>query len=46
MTGCARETVSRTLQTLAEKQCVTLGPGDRIEVHPAISRYSKRGWSA
>ena len=46
MTGCSRETVSRGLKTLKQKNCITLGPGDGIQVHPAIARYTKRPWPA
>src|SRR5262249_54853328 len=28
MTGCSRETVSRALKTLKQKNCITPGPGD------------------
>jgi len=44
MTGCSRETVSRALKTLKQKNCVTPGPGDAIQVHAAIARYTKRPW--
>jgi CRP/FNR family transcriptional regulator, cyclic AMP receptor protein len=45
MTGCSRETVSRALKTLKQKNCITPGPGDSIQVHAAIARYTKRPWS-
>ena len=44
MTGCSRETVSRALKTLKQKNCITLGPGDGIQVHAEIARYTKRPW--
>jgi len=44
MTGCSRETVSRALKTLKQKKCITPGPGDGIEVHASIARYTKRPW--
>ena len=44
MTGCSRETVSRALKTLKQKNCITPGPGDGIQVHAAIARYTKRPW--
>jgi CRP/FNR family transcriptional regulator, cyclic AMP receptor protein len=44
MTGCSRETVSRALKALKQKNCITLGPGDSIQVHAAIARYTKRPW--
>src|SRR5262245_40677152 len=44
MTGCSRETVSRALKTLRQKNCITLGPGDGIQVHAAIARYTNRQW--
>jgi len=44
MTGCSRETVSRALKTLKQKNCITPGPGDTIQVHAAIARYTKRPW--
>jgi CRP/FNR family cyclic AMP-dependent transcriptional regulator len=46
MTGCSRETVSRALKTLKQKNCITLLPGDGIQVHAAIARYTKRPWTA
>jgi CRP/FNR family cyclic AMP-dependent transcriptional regulator len=46
MTGCSRETVSRALKTLKQKNCITPGPGDGIQVHAAIARYTKRPWPA
>jgi CRP/FNR family transcriptional regulator, cyclic AMP receptor protein len=45
MTGCSRETVSRSLKTLKQKNCITPGPGDGIQVHATIARYTKRPWS-
>jgi CRP/FNR family transcriptional regulator, cyclic AMP receptor protein len=44
MTGCSRETVSRALKALKQKNCITQGPGDGIQVHAAIARYTKRPW--
>jgi CRP-like cAMP-binding protein len=44
MTGCSRETVSRALKTLKQKNCITPAPGDGIQVHAAIARYTKRPW--
>jgi CRP/FNR family transcriptional regulator, cyclic AMP receptor protein len=44
MTGCSRETVSRALKALKQKNCITPGPGDAIQVHAAIARYTKRPW--
>jgi len=44
MTGCSRETVSRALKTLKQKNCVTPLPGDAIKVHSSIARYTKRPW--
>jgi CRP/FNR family cyclic AMP-dependent transcriptional regulator len=44
MTGCSRETVSRALKMLKQKNCITPGPGDSIQVHAAIARYTKRPW--
>jgi CRP/FNR family cyclic AMP-dependent transcriptional regulator len=44
MTGCSRETVSRALKALKQKNCVTPGPGDAIQVPAAIARYTKRPW--
>jgi CRP/FNR family transcriptional regulator len=44
MTGCSRETVSRALKTLKQKNCITHGSGDGIQVHAAIARYTKRPW--
>ena len=44
MTGCSRETVSRALKMLKQKNCITPGPGDGIQVHAAITRYTKRPW--
>jgi len=44
MTGCSRETVSRALKTLKQKNCITPGSGDGIQVHAAIARYTKRPW--
>jgi CRP/FNR family cyclic AMP-dependent transcriptional regulator len=44
MTGCSRETVSRALKTLKQKNCITPGPGEGIQVHAAIARYTKRPW--
>jgi len=44
MTGCSRETVSRALKTLKQKNCITPGSGDGIHVHAAIARYTKRPW--
>jgi CRP-like cAMP-binding protein len=44
MTGCSRETVSRALKTLKQKNCITPGAGDGIQVHAAIARYTKRPW--
>ncbi len=44
MTGCSRETVSRALKTLKQKNCITPGPGDGIQVNAAIARYTKRPW--
>ena len=44
MTGCSRETVSRALKTLKQKNCITPGPGDGIQVHAAIARYTRRPW--
>jgi len=46
MTGCSRETVSRALKTLKQKNCITPGPGDGIQVHAAIARYTRRPWPA
>jgi CRP-like cAMP-binding protein len=46
MTGCSRETVSRSLKTLKQKNCITSGPGDIIQVHATIARYTKRPWPA
>jgi CRP/FNR family transcriptional regulator, cyclic AMP receptor protein len=46
MTGCSRETVSRALKALKQRNCITLGPGDSIQVHAAIARYTKRPWPA
>jgi len=46
MTGCSRETVSRALKVLKQKNCITPGPGDGIQVHAAIARYTKRPWPA
>jgi CRP-like cAMP-binding protein len=43
MTGCSRETVSRALKTLKQKNCITRA-GDAIEVHAAIARYTRRAW--
>ena len=45
MTGCSRETVSRALKTLKQRNCITPGPGEGIQVHAAIARYTKRPWS-
>jgi len=45
MTGCSRETVSRALKTLKQKNCITPGSGDGIQVHAAIARYTKRPWA-
>jgi CRP-like cAMP-binding protein len=45
MTGCSRETVSRALKTLKQKNCIATGPGDGIQVHATIARYTKRPWS-
>jgi CRP/FNR family transcriptional regulator, cyclic AMP receptor protein len=45
MTGCSRETVSRALKTLKQKNCITPGPGEGIQVHAAIARYTRRPWS-
>ena len=45
MTGCSRETVSRALKTLKQKNCITQGSGDGIQVHAAIARYTRRPWS-
>ena len=44
MTGCSRETVSRALKTLKQKNCITPGSGDGIRIHAAIARYTKRPW--
>jgi CRP-like cAMP-binding protein len=44
MTGCSRETVSRALKTLKQKNCITPGPGEGIQVHAAIARYTRRPW--
>ena len=44
MTGCSRETVSRALKTLKQKNCIAPGSGDGIQVHAAITRYTKRPW--
>jgi CRP-like cAMP-binding protein len=44
MTGCSRETVSRALKTLKQKNCITPGRGDGIQVHAAIARYTRRPW--
>jgi CRP-like cAMP-binding protein len=44
MTGCSRETVSRALKMLKEKNCITPGSGDGIQVNAAIARYTKRPW--
>ena len=46
MTGCSRETVSRALATLRQRNCITQGSGDSIQVHAAIARYTKRPWPA
>jgi len=46
MTGCSRETVSRALATLRQRNCITQGSGDGIQVHAAISRYTRRPWPA
>ena len=46
MTGCSRETVSRALKTLKQRNCITPGSGDGIQVHAAIARYTKRPWPA
>ena len=46
MTGCSRETVSRALKTLKQKNCITPGRGDDIQVHAEISRYTRRPWPA
>jgi CRP/FNR family transcriptional regulator, cyclic AMP receptor protein len=46
MTGCSRETVSRALKTLKQKNCITPGAGDSLQVHAAIARYTKRPWPA
>jgi CRP-like cAMP-binding protein len=46
MTGCSRETVSRALKMLKQKNCITPGPGDAVQVHAAIARYTKRPWPA
>jgi CRP/FNR family cyclic AMP-dependent transcriptional regulator len=46
MTGCSRETVSRALTMLKQKNCITRGAGDSIQVHAAIARYTKRPWPA
>jgi len=46
MVGCSRETVSRVIKMLKQKNCITLGPGDGIQVHAAIARYTKRSWPA
>jgi len=46
MTGCSRETVSRALKTLKQKNCITPTSGDGIQVHAAIARYTKRAWPA
>ena len=44
MSGCSRETVSRALKTLKQKNCITPRSGDGIQVHAAIARYTKRPW--
>src|SRR5215510_7995650 len=44
MTGCSRETVSRALKMLKQKNCITPASGDGIQVHAAIARYTKRPW--
>ena len=44
MTGCSRETVSRALKTLKQKNCITRGANDCIQVHAAIARYTRRPW--
>jgi CRP-like cAMP-binding protein len=44
MTGCSRETVSRALKTLKQKNCITPGRGNGILVHAAIARYTRRPW--
>ena len=44
MTGCSRETVSRALKTLKQKNCIKVGPGDGIQVNAEIARYTKRRW--
>src|SRR5262245_2414354 len=46
MTGCSRETVSRALKTLKQKNCITPASGDGIQVHAAIARYTRRPWPA
>jgi CRP-like cAMP-binding protein len=46
MTGCSRETVSRALKTLKQKNCITPTSGDGIQVHAAIARYTRRPWPA
>jgi CRP/FNR family transcriptional regulator, cyclic AMP receptor protein len=46
MTGCSRETVSRALKTLKQKNCIKVGPGDGIQVNAEIARYTKREWPA
>jgi CRP/FNR family cyclic AMP-dependent transcriptional regulator len=44
MTGCSRETVSRALKMLKQKNCIKIGPGDGIQVNAEIARYTKRRW--
>jgi CRP/FNR family transcriptional regulator, cyclic AMP receptor protein len=44
MTGCSRETVSRALKTLKQKNCITSLAGDGVQVHAAIARYTRRSW--
>ena len=44
MTGCSRETVSRAMKTLRQKNCISPARGDGIQVHATIARYTKRPW--
>jgi CRP-like cAMP-binding protein len=45
MTGCSRETVSRALKTLKQKNCIApSATGDGLYVRAAIARYTKRPW--
>ncbi len=44
MTGCSRETVSRALKTLKQKNCITPASGEAVQVHAAITRYTRRPW--